>query len=113
MTEPERNPAAGAALGALSAAKNKKIMTVAGGILMAVGIAGMVVVGSQAGEAISNQAIGGSTGFWFQMKDYVFMFTLIAGLGLVIYSQVSLQRESANRRQAEAKRRDRANTDVA
>jgi hypothetical protein len=29
--EPKRNPAAGAALGALSAARNKKIMTVAGG----------------------------------------------------------------------------------
>lgn len=112
MTEPERNPAAGAALGALSAANNKKIMTVAGGILMAVGIAGMVLMGSQTEQAIRDQAIGGSAGFWLQMKDYVFMFTMIAGLGLVIYSQVSLQREGAKRREAED-RAGRTNADAA
>ena len=106
--EPKRNPAAGAALGALSAARNKKIMTVAGGILMAVGIAGMVAIGSQAKEAINRQLFGvSSTGFWLQMTDYVFMFILIAGLVLVIYAQISLQRVKAKQRESEMDRQRR------
>ena len=105
--EPKRNPAAGAALGAISAAKNKKLMTIVGGILIAVGIAGMVFVGSQV-KAIINSGQWGNVpanGFWYQMVDYVFLFIMIAGLVLVLYAQVSLQRESAKRREAEDERR--------
>ena len=40
------SPVSGAGLGMLSMIKNKKIMTVIGGILIVVGIAGMVAVGS-------------------------------------------------------------------
>jgi hypothetical protein len=104
MAEPKRDPAAGAALGALSAAKNRKIMTAVGAALMAVGIAGMIIVGSQAVQSIPNQQFTIGQGKLFQLEEYVFMFVLIGGLGLVIYSQVSAQRERA-------KQRARANRD--
>jgi hypothetical protein len=104
MAEPKRDPAAGAALGALSAAKNRTIMTAVGAALIAVGIAGMIIVGSQAVQAIPNQQFTIGQGKLFQLEEYVFMFVLIGGLGLVIYSQVSAQRERA-------KQRARANRD--
>lgn len=59
---------------------------------MAVGMAGMVILGSYALQTILS---GGSTGFWMQMQDYAFMFTMIAGLVLVLYALVSLQSERA------------------
>ena len=95
-----KSPASGAGLGALSMVKNKKIMTVIGGILIAIGIAGMIVVGS---NALSNIFGGGfsqpNEGSGFQMQQYVFMFILIAGLVIVIYSQVALQSQRAKARE--------------
>jgi uncharacterized membrane protein len=95
----KRSPASGAGLGTLSMVKNKKIMTVIGGILMAIGIAGMIAVGS---TALSNIFGGGfsqpNEGSGFQMQQYVFMFILIAGLVIVIYSQVALQSKRAKAR---------------
>lgn len=94
------SPASGAGLGALSMVKNKKIMTVIGGILIAIGIAGMIVVGS---NALSDIFGGGfsqpNEGSGFQMQQYVFMFILIAGLVIVIYSQVALQSQRAKARE--------------
>jgi hypothetical protein len=93
------SPASGAGLGTLSMVKNKKIMTVIGGILIAIGIAGMIAVGS---NALSNIFGGGfsqgNEGSGFQMQQYVFMFILIAGLVIVIYSQVALQSQRAKAR---------------
>jgi len=102
MPEPKRNPAAGAALGALSAARNRKIMTVAGAVLIAIGVAGMIMVGSQAGQAIQNQQFNMDMGKSIQLMEYVFMFVLIGGLGLVIYSQVSAQRDKTKQRESQA-----------
>lgn len=94
------SPASGAGLGALSMVKNKKIMTVIGGILIAIGIAGMIAVGS---NALSNIFGGGfsqpNEGSGFQMQQYLFMFILIAGLVIVIYSQVALQSQRAKARE--------------
>jgi NO-binding membrane sensor protein with MHYT domain len=112
MAEPKRDPAAGAALGALSAAKNRKVMTVVGAALIAVGIAGMIIVGSQAIKAISNQQFTIGQGESFQLVQYVFMFVLIGGLVLVIYSQVSAQRERAKQRELQDSR-DNKSADVA
>src|SRR5215207_6199390 len=47
------SPVSGAGLGLLSMIKNKKIMTVIGGILIVIGIAGMVAVGSNALSTIN------------------------------------------------------------
>jgi hypothetical protein len=80
--------------------KNKKIMTVIGGILIVIGIAGMIAVGSNA----LNSIFGGgfsqqNQGTQFQMQQYVFLFILIAGLVIVIYSQVALQSQRAKARE--------------
>ena len=95
------SPVSGAGLGALSMIKNRKIMTIIGGILIAIGIAGMIAVGS---NALSNIFGGGfsqqNQGTQFQMGQYVFMFLLIAGLVLVIYSQIALQSERAKARES-------------
>jgi hypothetical protein len=98
------SPASGAGLGTLSMIKNKKIMTVIGGILIATGIAGMIAVGS---NALSNIFGGGfsqpNEGSGFQMQQYVFMFILIAGLVIVIYSQVALQSQRAKSREGRSR----------
>jgi hypothetical protein len=112
MAKLKRNPAAGAALGALSAAKNRKIMTVVGAVLIAIGIAGMIIVGSQAVKAISNQQFTIGQGESFQLIQYLFMFALISGLVLVTYSQVSAQRDRAKQRELQDSR-DNKSADVA
>jgi hypothetical protein len=107
-TDNERgsSPASGAGLGMLSMAKNKKIMTIIGGILIAIGIGGMIAAGS---SAIGSLSGGGFTrpggGIQYQELEYVFMFMLIAGLVLVIYSQIVLQS-----RRAKARERSSSNT---
>ena len=63
--------------------------------MIAVGIAGMIVVSTQAREALADEQLWVAEGFWFQMKDYAFMFTMIAGLILVIYAHVATEREKA------------------
>ena len=94
------SPASGAGLGMLSMVKNKKIMTVIGGVLIAIGIAGMIAVGSNAASSILGGGFSQSNeGSGFQMQQYVFMFIMIAGLVIVIYSQVALQSERAKARE--------------
>jgi hypothetical protein len=94
------SPVSGAGLGLLSMIKNKKIMTVIGGILIVIGIAGMIAVGS---NALGNLFSGGfsepNQGSGFLMQQYVFMFILIAGLVLVIHSQITLQSQRAKARE--------------
>jgi hypothetical protein len=94
------SPVSGVGLGGLSMIKNKKIMTIIGGALIAIGIAGMIVVGS---NALANILGGGfsqpNQGEGFQIQQYVFMFLLIAGLVIVIYSQVALQSQRAKARE--------------
>ena len=93
------SPASGAGLGMLSMVKNKKIMTVIGGVLIAIGIAGMIAAGSNALSSISGGGFSQpNEGSGFQMQQYVFMFIMIAGLVIVIYSQVALQSQRAKAR---------------
>ena len=94
------SPVSGAGLGMLSTIKNKKIMTVIGGILIVIGIAGMVAVGSNAlGSIFGGGFSQPNEGTQFQQGEYVFMVLLIAGLVLVIYSQVALQSQRAKARE--------------
>lgn len=99
------SPVSGAGLGLLSTIKNKKIMTVIGGILIAIGIAGMVAVGSNALESIFGGGFSQQNqGTQFQMLQYIFMFILIAGLVVVIYSQIALQSQRAKARERRSSR---------
>jgi uncharacterized membrane protein len=71
-----------------------------GGILIAIGIAGMIAVGSNALSSIFGGGFSQQDqGTQFQMGQYVFMFILIAGLVLVIYSQIALQSARAKARE--------------
>jgi uncharacterized membrane protein len=94
------SPVSGAGLGLLSMIKNRKIMTVIGGILIVIGIAGMVTVGSNAlGTIFGGGFSRPNQGEGFQVAEYLFMFILIAGLVIVIYSQITLQSERAKARE--------------
>src|SRR5215210_942339 len=94
------SPVSGAGLGLLSMIKNKKIMTVIGGILIVIGIAGMVAVGSNALSTIFGGGFARpNQGEAFQRAEYVFMFLLRAGLVVVMYSQVALQSQRAKTRE--------------
>jgi hypothetical protein len=73
------------------------LLNLIGGIMIAVGITGMVIFSIQAREALNNAALWQTEGFWFQMKEYVFMFTMIGGFIIVLYALVSLQRKRAKR----------------
>lgn len=74
-----------------------KMVSLVGGLLIAIGVAGMIMVSLQVREVLSDEALWKTEGFWFQMKDYAFMFTMIAGLVLVLYSLISVQRLRAKR----------------
>jgi hypothetical protein len=94
MEDHERDPVAGAAVGALSAAKNKKLLAGIGAVLIAIGIAGMIVVGSRAIDAVTGGGFSTpSEGTSFQLAEYVFLFTMLAGLIVLIYSLVGYQKD--------------------
>lgn len=81
---------------ALSATK-MKLVAVAGGVLIAIGVAGMIIFGLQTREALGNAQVWEAEGFWLQMKDYIFVFAMIAGILLILYGLVSIQRINAKR----------------
>ena len=103
MAKDERDPAAGAMLGALSAAKNKKLTAAIGAALIVAGIAGMVVVGT---GAINTITTGGFSdpgeGKSIQLTEYVFLFILLAGLIVMIYSLIGIQRDRSKARASQS-----------
>lgn len=75
--------------------RNRKLTAAAGAILIVIGAAGMVLVGADVLQTIRQQ---GAVGAEYQQAQYVFLFTMIAGLVLLIYSAVSMQAERAKAR---------------
>ena len=98
MANEKRDSASGAALTFISIMKNRKVTSVIGGAMMAIGIAGMIMIGS---EALSTILGGGydfrGQGTAFQIGQYAFMFPLIAGLIIVIYSQIARQANNSKK----------------
>lgn len=84
----------------LSSAKNRKIVIIVGAALIAIGIAGMIAVGSQAANILMMRgAFGGSDAARsFFYGEYTFLFMIVAGLVLAIFGVVSMQRDSAKQR---------------
>jgi high-affinity Fe2+/Pb2+ permease len=112
MERPEIDPPASAAAAAPSAATKKKILTIIGIALMAAGFAGMIIFGSRAIETIQSGGFANpGQGSSFEVIEYIFMFMLIAGLVLVIYSQLSIQMAKA--RKWQSKSRQKGNTAAA
>lgn len=92
----------GLKIGLLSSAKNRKIVIIVGGVLMAIGIAGMIAIGSGALNILTTQGSfrNPEVGDSFFYGEYAFLFVLVAGLVLVIFGAVSKQRDSAKQRSA-------------
>jgi hypothetical protein len=87
----------GIGIGLLSGAKNKKIITIVGAVLIAIGIGGMISVGSQAVNLAMRGGFGVDAGKSYFYAEYAFLFTLIAGVVLTIFGLVSIQREKGKR----------------
>lgn len=85
----------GIGIGLLSSAKNKKIVTIAGAVLMAVGVAGMLAVGSQTLNILTERGTFGSpeVARSFFYGEYVFLFMIVGGLILLAFGVVSMQRK--------------------
>jgi hypothetical protein len=96
-----RNMLGGIGLALLSGARNKKIMVIAGAVLIAIGIGGMITVGSRLLNSVTQ---GGFANTEMERSlfygEYAFLFTLVAGLGLMIYGLVSIQKERGKERSA-------------
>lgn len=94
-----RNMLGGIGLALLSGARNKKIMVIAGAVLIAIGIGGMITVGSRLLNTVTQ---GGFANTEMESSlfygEYAFLFTLVAGLGLLIYGLVSIQKERGKER---------------
>jgi hypothetical protein len=87
----------GIGIGLLSGAKNKKIITIIGAVLIAIGIGGMISVGSQAVNLATSGGFGTDAGKSYFYAEYAFLFTLIAGAVLTTFGLVSIQRERGKR----------------
>jgi hypothetical protein len=87
----------GIGIGLLSGAKNKKIITIVGAVLTAIGIGGMISVGSQAANLAMRGELGTDAGRSYFYTEYVFLFMLIAGAVLTIFGLVSIQSERGKR----------------
>ncbi len=83
----------GIGIGLLSGAGNKKIVAVAGAVLIAIGIAGMIAIGSQASEILTTRGEFGSPDLArsYFYSEYAFMFAIVGGLVLLIFGLVSMQ----------------------
>jgi hypothetical protein len=85
----------GLGIGLLSSAKNKKIVTIAGAVLIMIGIAGMIAIGSQASEILTERGEFGSPDLAnsYFYSEYAFLFAIVAGLVLLVFGLVSMQRK--------------------
>ncbi len=108
-SQAKRNPGAVSAFG-------KKVLALVGAVAMAVGTAGMAFMDLEIDRIIKEGQLASrpGNGFWLQMGDYVFMFTMIGGLVLLLYGLISLQSIRAEERQSKIYRQPRqAFTDAA
>ena len=94
-----RSLASGAGLTLPSIVSIRNFTAMIGATLIAVGIWGMVSIGSEVLESARDGAYDyPGQGAYFQYSQYVFMFTMIAGLVISIYSGVANQAENARAR---------------
>jgi formate hydrogenlyase subunit 3/multisubunit Na+/H+ antiporter MnhD subunit len=87
----------GIGIGLLSGAKNKKIITVVGAVLIAIGIGGLIAFGSRAADLAMRGELGANAGGPYFLGEYAFLFIMIAGLVMTIFGLISIQREKSKR----------------
>lgn len=90
--------ASGAKSSLRSVTRNRALGATAGVVLMAIGAWGMISVGSDTLETIDEGKYSSERGKVFEMNSYVFLFAIVAGLVILLYSAVSSQAESARSR---------------
>jgi hypothetical protein len=90
----------GIGIGLLSAAENKKILTVAGAVMIAIGVGGMIAIGSQWLDILTTRGAFGDPDVArsYFYSEYAFLLVLVADLVLTIFGLVSMQRDRARRR---------------
>lgn len=85
--------------------RKNKVLAALGVVMLVVGTIGMISVGSQAIDSIQKEGFQNTDeAKLFQSLEYVFMFTMIGGLVLVLYSLVSLQSDRAKERESQERR---------
>lgn len=77
---------------------HRKLIGASGIALMAVGVWGMLSIGSDAVQNIQQGDYSAEQGRTLQMNSYVFLFALVGGLIALIYAAVASQAESTRRR---------------
>jgi hypothetical protein len=87
----------GIGIALLTGARSIKVVTILGAIMIAIGIGGMVTVGSRAADILLTRGAFASSDM---AKSYLygeetFALVLIAGLGLTIFGIVSLQKKKS------------------
>lgn len=82
-------------MGSLSIIKNRKVGVAIGLVLMGVGAWGMLLIGSDTLETVREGEYSEEQSKEFQIDSYAFMFGMIAGLIILLYSAVSNQAEHA------------------
>jgi formate hydrogenlyase subunit 3/multisubunit Na+/H+ antiporter MnhD subunit len=87
----------GIGIGLLSGAKNKKILTIVGGVLIAIGIGGLITVGSKAADLAIRGELGANGGEQYYFGEYAFLFIMVAGLAMTIFGLISIQKEKSKR----------------
>lgn len=90
----------GIGIGLLSGAKNKKIITIVGAVMVAIGIGGMIAIGSQAADILTMRGSFGSPELAnsYFYSEYAFLFLIVGGLVLAIFGVISMQRNKAKQR---------------
>lgn len=90
----------GIGIGLLSGAKNKKIITIIGSAMIAVGVSGTVAIGSRVVDILTMRGSFGSPelarSYFYGQEAFVIL--MIGGLALVIFGIVSMQRNKAKQR---------------
>lgn len=87
-------------VGLHSILRNRALGVAVGAVLMAVGAWGMIFVGSYTLDDIEEGRYSSERGKVFEMNAYVFLFSIVAGLVIMLYSAVSIQAENARSQMA-------------
>jgi hypothetical protein len=80
-----------------SITRNRTIGVAGGAILMAVGVWGMIAIGSDTLAAIDRGEYTAEASKEFQMNSYVFLFAIVGGLVMFLYAALPIDKKASGR----------------